>query len=258
MNKRVLVTGSTKGIGQGILKKFHEENWDVCVSGRDNLLVEKLKHGLNEVRENSTIGLSADLANSEDVERVFNYINDIWGHLDCIIFNIGSGAGTKGLDATFESNLLLMNTNLINTMKQFRVFLPLIKNGEKPGAAIFIGSIAQNSNVDAPLAYAYSKRAVNVFARYQALELAESRIRVNVINPGHTITEEGVWGKRKKESIEAFDEFISRSIPLGSIGKVEDIAEVVFNCARPDFNNFLTGQILSVDGGTSLRKGSMW
>ena len=51
MNKRVLVTGSTKGIGQGILKKFHEENWDVCVSGRDNQLVEKLKHGLNEVRE---------------------------------------------------------------------------------------------------------------------------------------------------------------------------------------------------------------
>ena len=258
MNKRVLVTGSTKGIGQGILKKFHDENWDVCVSGRDNHLVEKLTYRLNEVRENSTIGLSADLAHVEEIERVFKYINEKWGYLDCVVFNIGSGAGTKGLDATFESNLLLMNTNLINTMKQFRVFLPLIKNGEKPGAVIFIGSIAQNSNVDAPLAYAYSKRAVNVFARYQALELAESRIRVNVINPGHTITEEGVWGKRKKESIEAFDEFISRSIPLGSIGKVEDIAEVVFSFASQDFNKYLTGQIVNVDGGTSLQKGSIW
>jgi NAD(P)-dependent dehydrogenase (short-subunit alcohol dehydrogenase family) len=258
MNKRVLVTGSTKGIGQGILKKFHDENWDVCVSGRDSHLVEKLTYRLNQVRENSTIGLSADLAHVEEIERVFKYINEKWGYLDCVVFNIGSGAGTKGLDATFESNLLLMNTNLINTMKQFRVFLPLIKNGEKPGAAIFIGSIAQNSNVDAPLAYAYSKRAVNVFARYQALELAESRIRVNVINPGHTITEEGVWGKRKKESIEAFDEFISRSIPLGSIGNVEDIAEVVFSFASQDFNKYLTGQIVNVDGGTSLQKGSIW
>ena len=258
MNKRVLVTGSTKGIGQGVLQKFHEENWDVCVSGRDNQLVEKLTHRLNEVRENSTIGLSADLAQGEDIERVFKYINEKWGYLDCVVFNIGSGAGTKGLDATFESNLLLMNINLINTVKQFKVFLPLIKNSEKPGAAIFIGSIAQNSNVDSPLAYSHSKRALNVFARNQALNLAESRIRVNVINPGHTFTEVGVWGKRRKESIVAFDEFVSRSIPLGSIGKTEDIAEVVISCASQDFNKYLTGQIINVDGGSSLQKGSIW
>ena len=55
MNKKVLVTGSTKGIGQGLLKKFHDENWDVCVSGRDNQLVEKLTYRLNEVREKQEI-----------------------------------------------------------------------------------------------------------------------------------------------------------------------------------------------------------
>ena len=47
MNKRVLVTGSTKGIGQGILKKFHEGNWDVCVTGRNNQQVTKLENKLN-------------------------------------------------------------------------------------------------------------------------------------------------------------------------------------------------------------------
>ena len=81
---------------------------------------------------------------------------------------------------------------------------------------------------------------------------------MNVVNPGHTITEEGVWGRRKKESIKVFDEFISRSIPLGSIGKVEDIAEVVFSCANQDFIKYLTGQIINVDGGTSLQKSSIW
>jgi len=258
MNHKVLITGSTKGIGKGILEKFHSENWDVCVSGRDNQLVEKLTSRLNELRENSTIGLSADLANGEDVERVFNYINDIWGHLDCIIFNIGSGAGTKGLDATFDANLLLMNINFNNTVKQFKVFLPLVKKSKKSGTAIFIGSIAQNSNVNSPVAYSYSKRALNVFARYQALNLAKSRIRVNVINPGHIFTEDGIWGKRKQESIDAFDEFISKSIPLRNIGKVEDVAEVVFNCASQDFSKYLTGQIINVDGGTSLQKGVKW
>jgi NAD(P)-dependent dehydrogenase (short-subunit alcohol dehydrogenase family) len=143
-------------------------------------------------------------------------------------------------------------------VKQFKVFLPLVKKSKKSGTAIFIGSIAQNSNVNSPVAYSYSKRALNVFARYQALNLAKSRIRVNVINPGHIFTEDGIWGKRKQESIEAFDEFISKSIPLRNIGKVEDVAEVVFNCASQDFSKYLTGQIINVDGGTSLQKGVKW
>ena len=258
MNPKVLITGSTKGIGKGILEKFHAENWDVCVSGRNNQLVEKLTSTLNQLRENSAIGISGDLAKSEDNERVFKFIDEFWGHLDCIIFNIGSGAGTKGLDATFDTNLALINVNFINTVKQFMAFLPLLKKSKQPGAIIFIGSIAQNSNVNSPHAYAYSKRALNVFASYQALNLAKGHIRLNVINPGHIFTEDGVWGKKKRESIEEFKEFISENIPLGNIGKVKDIAEVVFNCASQDFSNYLTGQILSVDGGTSLRKGSMW
>jgi 3-oxoacyl-[acyl-carrier protein] reductase len=258
MNPKVLITGSTKGIGKGILEKFHAENWDVCVSGRDNQLVKKIASTLNQLRENSAIGVSGDLAKGEDNERVFHFIDEIWGHLDCMIFNIGSGKGTKGLHATFDTNISLINVNLINTVKQFMAFLPLLKKSTKPGTIVFIGSIAQHSNVNSPLAYAYSKRALNVFASYQALNLAKSHIRLNVINPGHIFTEDGVWGKKKRESIEEFDEFVSESIPLGNIGKVEDIAEVVFNCVRPVFNNFLTGQTLSVDGGTSLLKGSMW
>jgi 3-oxoacyl-[acyl-carrier protein] reductase len=258
MNPKVLITGSTKGIGKGILEKFHTENWDVCVSGRDNQLVEKLTSTLNQLRENSAIGISGDLAKSEDNKRVFNFIDEIWGHLDCIIFNIGSGAGTKGLYATFDTNLALINVNFINTVKQFMAFLPLLKKSKQPGTIIFIGSIAQNSNVNSPLAYAYSKRALNVFASYQALNLAKSHIRLNVINPGHVLTEHGLWGKKKRESIEEFDEFVSESIPLGNIGKVEDIAEVVFNCASQDFSNYVTGQVVNVDGGTSLLKGSKW
>jgi 3-oxoacyl-[acyl-carrier protein] reductase len=258
MNPKVLITGSTKGIGKGILEKFHVENWDVCVSGRDNHLVEKLTSTLNQLRENSAIGISSDLAEGEDSKRVFNFIDEIWGYLDCIIFNIGSGTGTKGLHATFDTNLALINVNFINTVKQFMAFSPLLKKSKKPGTIIFIGSIAQHSNVNSPLAYAYSKRALNVFASYQALNLAKSHIRLNVINPGHILTEPGVWGKKKRESIEEFDEFVSESIPLGNIGKVEDIAEVVFNCASQDFSNYVTGQVVNVDGGTSLLKGSKW
>lgn len=258
MNPKVLITGSTKGIGKGILEKFHAENWDVCVSGRDNQIVEELTSRLNDLRENSAIGLDADLGNDEGIEMVSNFINETWGHLDCIIFNIGSGAGIKGLAVRFEDNLHMMNINFINVVKQFKGLLPLIKKSGTSSTAIFIGSIAENSNVNSPFAYSYSKRALNVFAKFQALNLAKSHIRINVINPGHIFTNEGVWGKKKHESLEVFKEFILKNIPLGDIGRVEDIAEVVFNCASLELSNFLTGQIINVDGGSSLLKGSTW
>ena len=74
MNKKVLVTGSTKGIGQGILKKFHEENWDVCVTGRNNQQVTKLENELNEIRKNSAIGLGIDLGLKSEINKLFNIV----------------------------------------------------------------------------------------------------------------------------------------------------------------------------------------
>ena len=252
MNKRVLVAGSTKGIGQGILNKFHAENWDVCITGRDSQQVNKIQNDLNDIRNNSAIGLGVDLGLKSDVENVFNFIKSAWGEIDCLVLNIGSGSGQKGIDTSFESNYLSVKINYADVVNQYRVFSQLLEINKSGGDIVFIGSIAQDSNVKAPISYSYSKRAISIFARHQALKLAGKKIAVNVVNPGHVMTDEGTWGKRKKESLKNYNEFISSNIPTGTIGEVENIAELVFSLTNKKLNGMLIGESINIDGGTTI------
>lgn len=253
MPKKVLVTGSTRGIGKGILERFHRENWDVCISGRNINQVADLTNNLNGIRKNSAIGMAFDLKVKSEINKLFESVKKPWGELDCIVFNIGSGSGGKGLDTTFEQNELSTMTNFTNIVRQFNTLIELIKLNNQGGSVIFIGSIAQKINVNAPISYANSKRAINIFAKYQASILASRKIRVNVINPGHILTEGGVWEKKRIDNSESFNDFIGENIPIGSIGKVGEIAETAFFCADGTNQNFLLGASIDVDGGTSLR-----
>lgn len=252
MPKKLLVTGSTKGIGKAILERFHEDNWDVCISGRNNEDVVNLQNKLNMIRKDSAIGASADLSQEKDIKSLSNYIQNLWGNLDCIVFNVGSGSGSKGINSSFENNLSLLQINYTDVVKNFNFLSTLLAKNPNGGNIIFIGSISQDFNVKAPVAYSYSKRAINNFAKSQALVLASKNIKVIVVNPGHILTAGGVWWEKKQESPQDFDEFIAQNIPTGKIGKEENVAEMVFSCVNQNLDAFLTGQSLTIDGGTSL------
>jgi NAD(P)-dependent dehydrogenase (short-subunit alcohol dehydrogenase family) len=73
-----------------------------------------------------------------------------------------------------------------------------------------------------------------------------------LINPGHILTKDGVWERKMLNNKEEFEKFISLNIPLGRIGQVEDVAELVFLTANNDFGKYLTGSRINLDGGTSL------
>jgi NAD(P)-dependent dehydrogenase (short-subunit alcohol dehydrogenase family) len=121
-----------------------------------------------------------------------------------------------------------------------------------PSSIIFIGSIAQETNVNAPFSYAYSKRALNNFARFQAMALAKQNVSVNVVNPGHILTESGVWARKKQESNVEFNNFVSKNIPVQRIGTTYDVAELVFSFTNNLLGSFLSGSSINLDGGTSL------
>jgi 3-oxoacyl-[acyl-carrier protein] reductase len=252
MPKKVLVTGSTNGIGRGIIEKFHSENWEVCITGRDEKQVKNLQYELNQVRENSAIGICVDLGKKSETIRLHEYIETTWGTIDCLVLNIGKGNGPKGIDSDFLSNTDLLKINFLDTVWNFNKLITFLERNSDGGTLIFIGSIAQEVNVKAPISYAYAKKAVNTFARYQAIRLAPKGITCNAINPGHVLTENGVWGKKKEDSPEIFKEFVSKNIPVGNIGEVENVAELVFFCTDKRLSKYLTGESLTIDGGTSI------
>lgn len=252
MSKKVLVTGSTRGIGRGIIEKFHSENWDVCITGRDEDQVKNLKREFNNVRASSAIAICVALDKKSGTIRLFEYLDKVWGTLDCLVLNIGNGNGQKGLVSDFPSNIDSLKINFLDTVWNFNKLIPLLERNNDGGSLIFIGSIAQEINVKAPISYAYSKKALNTFARYQARRLAPKGITCNAINPGHILTESGVWGKKKEDSPELFKEFVSKNIPVGNIGEVKNVAELVFFCTDKRLSKYLTGESLTIDGGTSI------
>ena len=251
MAKKVLITGSTKGIGKAVAEKFHSQGWDVGITARGQSEVIEIINLLNQQRQNSAIGIKADLSSIEETTNLKHRLQQEWHEIDCIVFNVGSGSGTKGLMATSEENELSLRTNYIDVVRTFKTLLPLVKL-DMGASLIFIGSIAQEINVKAPISYSYSKRALNNFALAQSLELASKEISVNLINPGHILTKDGVWERKMQKSKEEYGKFISQNIPLGRIGQVEDVADLVFLTANNDFGKYLTGTRITLDGGTSL------
>jgi len=251
MNKRVLVTGSTKGIGRAVVEKFHNQGWDVGVTAREESNIRDLANQFNQQRPNSAIGIKADLSLKDEVKFLKQRLEQEWQKIDCIVFNVGSGSGTKSLASTYGENQLLLNTNYVDVVRTFKNLLPLVKK-ETGSSLIFIGSIAQEVNVKAPISYSYAKRALNNFVLAQALELASDKISVNLINPGHILTKGGIWEKKMDQSKIEFEEFVSQNIPLGRIGQVQEVADLVFACSNNEFTKYLTGIRISLDGGTSI------
>ena len=251
MAKKVLVTGSTKGIGKAVAEKFHNQGWDVGITARGQTEISEITNLFNQKRKNSAIGIKADLSSIDETRNLKNRLEQEWHEIDCIVFNVGSGTGTKGLKSTSEENELSLRTNYIDVVRTFRNLLPLI-NKDLGGSLVFIGSIAQKVNVKAPISYSYAKRALNNFALAQSLELSSKKISVNLINPGHILTKDGVWERKMLNNKEEFEKFISLNIPLGRIGQVEDVAELVFLTVNNDFGKYLTGSRINLDGGTSL------
>jgi 3-oxoacyl-[acyl-carrier protein] reductase len=168
-----------------------------------------------------------------------------------MVLNIGSGSGTRGINSSFAENKELIDVNWVNPIKNFNIFVDLLQS-TNPKTIIFIGSIAQEVNVGAPIAYSYSKRALNIFAKAAALNLSKSKISVNIINPGHIYTENGRWGHKKDRPQGEFENFVSSNIPAGRIGTLEDVSSVILNLLENTNPDFLTGASLNLDGGTSL------
>jgi len=251
MVKKVLVTGSTKGIGKAIAEKFHSQGWDVGITARGQTEINEIANLFNQKRQNSAIGVKVDLSSKDEIINLKHRLEQEWKEIDCIVFNVGSGSGTKGLTSTFGENILSFRTNYLDVVRTFR-HLQSLMNKEMGGSIVFIGSIAQEVNVNAPISYSYAKRALNNFALAQSLEFASRKISVNLINPGHILTKNGIWERKMQNSKEEFEKFISQNIPLGRIGQAEDVAELVFLTANNDFRKYLTGTRITLDGGTSL------
>ena len=250
MSKKVLVTGSSRGIGLEIGKYFAQENWQVCFTSRDRNDLENLKKSF---KHDSNLFEVADFTKPDNIKNLFDKIKMKWDSLDAIIINVGSGSGQKSISSTFSNNLKIFELNFYTAYLSSIILSPLMYKSSN-SSLIFIGSIAANTNVESPLNYAMAKKSLENLSKYSSLLFKEFKINVNCVHLGHVLTEHGFWENKKKTDEDFYNKILKTKTLTGKLLNPMEVAKFVYNLSQESINQTISGSTLILDSGTSAIK----
>jgi 3-oxoacyl-[acyl-carrier protein] reductase len=236
-----LVTGATKGIGHAIAVDLARAGATVLMNYRRD--DEKAKEALKVVAEHGAAALvQGDIADAGDVTRMFAGIRREYGRLDALVNNAGITADGFALmmgDAKWRS---VIDTNLTGAFLCCRAAGRLMVQ-QKSGAIV---AVASTSGINAPAGqanYAASKAGLLAMVRVLAKEMGGYGVRVNSVIPGFVDT-----AMTRAMPRAELDAHLGR-VPLGRIGRPEDVASVVRVLLDPETAGYVTGTSVVVDGG---------
>lgn len=234
----VLVTGGARGIGAAIAKRFALEGDTVIVADLAGAEAFSVELGTPH------LGLSMDITNDDEVAAVFSEIEKRYGRLDILVNNAAIADSFKpGVEQETADLSSIMEVNVTGAFNCVREALRLMPEHES--VVVNIGSINTFLPFAPRHAYGASKAAIDVLTRCLAAELGPEGRRVVTVAPGYIRTP----GMADLEDANRIDSAaIRRRIPMGDMGRPEDIANAVFFVSSPAAS-YINGSILYVDGG---------
>lgn len=241
-NKLAVVTGGTSGIGKGIVKALAENGWNIAINALH--ANEETKEFVDSLQKYAGKFLFAacDVGSSKDVKDFYAQLQDQFQSApDLLVNNAGTQTWAPLLELTEEDWDKVIRTNLKGCFLNTQIAAKLMVEQSIKGSIINIGSGCNKVAFPKLVDYAASKGGIEMFTKASAIELGEYGIRVNCVAPGGIMTERTVL---ESPSYEKDWESIT---PLGRVGKVEDIANVVLMLANENAS-FVSGQTLWVDG----------
>ena len=225
MNKIVLITGATSGIGKACAQKFAAEKHDIIITGRRKERLNELQKELEAEHRIKVLPLCFDV---QDKVAVFNTINSIpkeWQKITILINNAGLALGKDNFEnADLNDWETMLNTNVNGLIYVTRAVLPFII-AQKKGHIINMGSVAGKEVYEKGNGYCASKFAVDALNKAMRIDLLKHNIKVTGINPGAVETEFSMV--RYKGNIAIADATYNGITPLTGA----DIAEIIFYCA---------------------------
>jgi 3-oxoacyl-[acyl-carrier protein] reductase len=238
-----VVTGASKGIGASIAKELAIQGASVIVNYSSSK--ESAEHVAAEITKagGKAVVVGANIAKSEDIEKLFDVVRKTSGKLDVLVNNAGLYAFTPIETLTRESIESMFNVNVTGLLLACKAALPLFP--AEGGCIINISSVAGEMAPAHASIYSGTKGAVNSITRVLARELAPRKIRVNAVNPGPVSTE-GFKAGGYKEC--GFEEYMVKNTPLGRIGQPDDVALVVSFLASEEAR-WITGSLIDAAGG---------
>ena len=241
-NQIALVTGAETGIGKKIVEKLHKEG---CIIIATNFSKKNL------VNKKNLEYFNLDVTAEDEWKILQKYLNKKYKKINILI----NSAGIR-ISGSLETTSLqlwnhIMNTNTTSIFLACKYMLPLLKRA-KGSSIVNLASVTSIRGVKNMLAYAASKSAIVTLTSSLALDLSKFKIRVNGVAPGAIDTQMVSSLKKEINSISKYKARMKEAHPLGRIGRPEEVANVVCFLASNE-SSFMTGAIIPVDGGRSIR-----
>lgn len=245
-DRRALVTGASRGIGQACALELVRQGANVAVNYNRN------RDGAEEVaREAESLGrrvlvLQADVSDQSAVETMVSRAVEEFGGLDLFVSNAVYSDREPFVEADMDGFRRTIDVSMWGAFHGLRASARRMIEQGGGGAICIVSSPHAVIPVPTTMAYNMAKAAIDHMARTAAIELAEHRIRVNIVHPGWIDTP----GERKfftEEQLEAG----AKNLPFGRLGRPDEVAKAVAYVLSDDAE-YMTGSTLTIDGGVGL------
>jgi len=248
-DKRVLITGSSRGIGYSMANAFLDEGARVILLDWENGRLTQSAEDFCRVHGNDRVlAFTIDCADTLAWTKVINEINTAWGGLDVAIANVGDGRGPQDALPNADRFAAAWHSNFTTSEETARATLPLLNISG--GCLLFISSIAGLEAIGAPTDYSVAKSAIIALTKQMARKLAPT-VRVNCIAPGNVFFPDGIWDEKIKNDPQLVELIIKSNVPMKRFGIPAEIADAaLFLCSARAA--FITGSCLVVDGGQTV------
>lgn len=244
-DKKVLITGGSKGLGKTLVREFAQEGVRILFTARS---ADKLEALYNEIggKAYGHRFLPLNLMEENAVERLYKFAEGTYGFPDIIIHNLG---GTMGIRENFSSIVdfnKVWRFNFGISVEINRLFVPkMIENGW--GRVIHISS-SSAVMADASLPYSSAKAALNNYVKGLGQRIADKGVLVNSVMPGPFIADNNHWDTVRKNAPDRYEHFVNNRMSIKRFATTEEISKFVLFLSS-ELASLFVGSSIAIDGG---------
>ncbi|NOY76814.1 MAG: SDR family oxidoreductase [Calditrichaeota bacterium] len=251
-NKVAIVGGSSKGLGKAIALRLAEEGASVtiCARGEDALL--KTQDEIQKKTGQDILAVQADLSKKEEVSVVVEKTLETFSRVDILVTNAGGPPPLFFMEISDEQWEAYLQVSLMSAIRLIRLVLPhMVK--QNWGRILNLTSVSVKQPIDNLILSNTARLGIVGLARTLANQYAKNNITINNVAPGYVLTDRvrqlfEAKAQQEKRSLEDVTREITKQIPMGRLGKPEEIGDI-FAFLASERAGYITGVTLQVDGG---------
>ena len=254
-DKVTVITGGSKGIGEGCARVFADAGATVVICARGIQAGEKLADELNAKRPGSCEFVSCDVSRTDDIKRLVASTVKRHGRIDCLINNAGTHPPFGFIDdCTEEQFLRVLQTNLVSYFSASRLALPHLRTTR--GSIIMMGSLVAQIGEYRSTMYTASKGGISALTKALAIEESRNGVRVNCVLPGNIQSDSRRRGiAALPEGVrEEIDRMVDHAQVTGRSGTAEEVGQLCLFLAS-EAASYITGTEIIISGGSEIGYG---